>query len=103
MTFRIEDVLIFDVRIEAEVWGRHKKVPRKELTWLQPLGQKIFFQRSQALLDGSWLYCIAEAYVTLALAPEDHAGNGGDMCLGEQDPGGMTAIFADLCHPWKRV
>src|SRR6266851_5433118 len=103
MTFRIDDVLIFDVRIEAEVCSHLKKVPRKELMPVQPLGDQIFSQRSQALFDGPGIDGIAKADMSLALAPEDHTGNGGNMCLGEQNLGRITAIFADLGHPGKSI
>src|ERR1700733_9379253 len=103
MTFRIDEVLIFDVRIEAEVCSSPKKVPWKELMLVQPLGDQILFQRSQALFDGPGIDRIAKADVAFALPPEDHPGNGGDMGFGEQYPGCIPAILADLCHPGKSI
>jgi hypothetical protein len=82
MTFLIKDGLTFDACSEGEVCIGLKKVPCKELAALQPLGYQVLFERCQTVFDGLWLDGIAKADVTLALATEDHARDGGHMRFG---------------------
>jgi hypothetical protein len=70
---------------------------------VQPLGDQVPFQSGQALLDGPRIDGIAKTDMALALPPEDHPGNGGNMRLGEQHPGRIAAILADLGHPGKSI